>query len=184
MNDISHTLGSLRSEARDVRAVVSNLDHCTRQLIEPPAIRRPAGLTARLAACRLIAIKESGCRPTLAKQHFAADRDLAHLIELKAAVTPAMTRVAVWASELAAVTVADVAPSLLPASALAQLRAASGQDYAFFGGSVVRVPTHTPVASGGFVSEGSVIPVGALIIHDLARRGPVDFGRRRVRTLL
>jgi hypothetical protein len=64
MNDISHTLGLLRSEAHDVRAVVSNLDHRTRQLIEPPAIRRPAGLTARLAACHLIAIKESGCRPT------------------------------------------------------------------------------------------------------------------------
>lgn len=100
----------------------------------------------------------------MAKQHFAADRDLTHLIELKAAVTPAMTTVAGWASELSAVSVADVAPSLLPASALAQLRAASGQDYAFVGGSVVRVPTHTPVASGGFVSEGSVIPVGALII--------------------
>lgn len=100
----------------------------------------------------------------MAKQHFAADRDLTHLIELKAAVTPAMTTVAGWASELSAVSVADVAPSLLLASALAQLRAASGQDYAFVGGSVVRVPTHTPVASGGFVSEGSVIPVGALII--------------------
>lgn len=49
------------------------------------------------------------------KQHFAADRDLSHLIELKGAVSPAMTGVAGWASELAATVVVDVATNLLPA---------------------------------------------------------------------
>jgi hypothetical protein len=86
---------------------------------------------ARYAACTLIALKAKRSREAIATQHFAADRDLARLIELKAAVTPAMTGVAGWASELAAVVVVDIATNLLPASALAQLRAASGQDYAF-----------------------------------------------------
>lgn len=90
--------------------------------------------------------------------------DLAHLIELKAAVTPAMTTATGWAAELAAVVVVDIATNLLPASTLAQLRAASGQDYAFIDGAVARVPVHTPTPSGGFVAEGGVIPVGALII--------------------
>jgi hypothetical protein len=55
----------------------------------------------------------------------------------------------------------------LPASALAQLRAASGQDYAFIDGAVARVPVHTPTPSRGFVAEGGAIPVGALIIAAL-----------------
>jgi hypothetical protein len=50
-------------------------------------------LVARYAACKLIAHKEKRTPEAIAKQHFAADRDLAHLIELKAAVTPAMTTV-------------------------------------------------------------------------------------------
>ena len=58
----------------------------------------------------------------------------------------------------------DVATSLLPASVLAQLRAASGQDYAFIDGAVARVPVHTPVPSGGFFPEARAIPVSALII--------------------
>jgi HK97 family phage major capsid protein len=82
-------------------------------------------------------------------------------------VTPAQTTVATWAAELAAVVVVDIVTNLLPASALAQLRAASGQDYAFIDGAVARVPVHTPTPSGGFVAEGGAIPVGALIIAAL-----------------
>ena len=73
MNDLSFdTVGLFRRELRDVRAVVANIDHRTR---------------------KLIAHKEKRTPEAIAKQHFAADRDLAHLIELKAAVTPAMTTV-------------------------------------------------------------------------------------------
>jgi hypothetical protein len=94
MNDLSFdTVGLFRRELRDVRAVGANIDHRTRKLIEPVAIHRPAGLVARYAACKLIAHKEKRTPEAIAKQHFAADRDLAHLIELKAAVTPAMTTV-------------------------------------------------------------------------------------------
>ena len=110
-----HDIGLFRRELRDVRAVVANIDHRTRKLIEPVAIHRPAGLVARYAACKLIAIKEKRSADDVAKQHFAADRDLSHLIELKGAVSPAMTGVAGWASELAATVVVDVATNLLPA---------------------------------------------------------------------
>jgi hypothetical protein len=81
-------------------------------------------------------------------------------------VAPAQTTVTGWAPELAAVTVADIADNLLPQSALAQLRSL-GLAYGFVGGSIVRTPVHTPTPSGGFVAEGGVIPVGALIIAAL-----------------
>jgi hypothetical protein len=126
-----------------------------------------ARLAARLAACHLIAHKEKRRPADVCRQHFADDRDLVNLIELKGAVTPAQTTVATWAAELAAVVVVDIVTNLLPASALAQLRAASGQDYAFIDGAVARVPVHTPTPSGGFVAEGGAIPVGALIIAAL-----------------
>jgi hypothetical protein len=167
LESITASFGLVRREFRDVHAVVSRLDHQVRRLVEPVAIHRPAGLVARHAACKLIALKEKRWAEAIAKQHFADDRDLAHLIELKAAVTSAMTTVSGWATELAAVVVVDIATNLLPASALAQLRAASGQDYAFIDGAVARVPVHTPTPSGGFVAESGVIPVGALIIAAL-----------------
>ena len=48
MNDLSFdTVGLFRRELRAVRAVVANIDHRTRKLIEPVAIHRPAGLVAR-----------------------------------------------------------------------------------------------------------------------------------------
>ena len=52
--------------------------------------------------------------------------------------------------------VQDVADNLLPQSALAQLRAVSGQAYGFIAGAVAGVPVHTPAASGGFVAEALV----------------------------
>jgi hypothetical protein len=167
LENLTANFGLLKREFRDVHAVVSRLDTQVRRLVEPVAIHRPAGLVARYAACTLIALKAKRSPEAIATQHFAADRDLARLIELKAAVTPAMTGVAGWASELAAVVVVDIATNLLPASALAQLRAASGQDYAFIDGAVARVPVHTPTPSRGFVAEGGAIPVGALIIAAL-----------------
>jgi hypothetical protein len=130
------------------------------------ALPRPGGLVARLAACHLIAHREKRQPEDVAKQYFGGDRDLAHLVELRGAVTPAMTGVAGWAAELAATVVQDVADNLLPASVLAQLRS-YGLAYAFIDGAVARVPVHTPTPSGGFVAEGGAIPVGALIIAAL-----------------
>jgi hypothetical protein len=61
----------------------------------------------------------------VARQRFADDRDLAHLIEIKTAVAPEQSTVATCAGELAATVVQDVADNLLPESALAQSRAVS-----------------------------------------------------------
>jgi len=166
-----------RRIGKDVRSAISSLDYKITRLIEPRAVPRPAGLVARYATCKLIAIKEKRSAEAIAKQHFADDRDVARLIELKAAVTPAMTSVATWAQELAATVVVDIATNLLPASALTQLRAASGQPYAFIDGAVARVPIHSPTPSGGFVAEGGAIPVGALIISGQTlkpKKGGVD----------
>jgi hypothetical protein len=69
-----------------------------------PSLAHARGLAvARLAACHLIAHKEKRRPAGVCRQHFAVDRDLANLIELKGAVTPAQTTVATWAAELAAV---------------------------------------------------------------------------------
>ena len=164
MNDYSD-IGLLKRSFRDVHAVVSRLDTQMRRLIEPAAIDRPGGLVARAAACHLLAKWERRGAEDVARQHFARDNDLHHLI--RAASGPAMTGVAGWAAELAAVTVADIATNLLPQSVLTQLRAASGQPYTFVEGSVVKVPIHSPIASGSFVAEGDPIKVGALILTAL-----------------
>jgi hypothetical protein len=54
MNDFSPDIGLLRREFKDVRALVRNIDHRTRRLVEPSAVHRPAGLAARRAAINLI----------------------------------------------------------------------------------------------------------------------------------
>ena len=78
MNEITqHDIGLFRRELRDVRAVVANIDHRTRKLIEPVSVHRPAGVVARYAACKLIAIKEKRTPEAVAKQHFGRDTELA-----------------------------------------------------------------------------------------------------------
>jgi hypothetical protein len=103
LENIIASFGLVRREFKDVHAVVSRLDIQVRRLAQPRARPRPGGLVARLAACHLIAHKEKRRPAGVCRQHFAVDRDLANLIELKGAVTPAQTTVATWAAELAAV---------------------------------------------------------------------------------
>jgi hypothetical protein len=166
MNDLSSDIGLLKRQFRDVHAVVSRLDTQTRKLFEPVAAPRPAGLTARFAACCLIAKLERRTAADVAKQSFADDRDLQHLIELRAASGPATTTQATWAAELIGVTVADIAQNLLPTSTFAQLRS-MGMQYTFAGGPPVRVPFHNPSASGGFTVEGGPIPAAAMLLSSL-----------------
>jgi hypothetical protein len=80
--NLTASFGLVRREFRDVHAVVSRLDTQVRRLVEPQARPRPGGLVARFAACQLIAQSEKRRPADVAKQHFADDRDLAHLIEL------------------------------------------------------------------------------------------------------
>jgi hypothetical protein len=166
MNDLTHEFGLLKRQLRDVAAVVNTVDHRTRKLTEPSAAPRPAGLVARFAACCLIAKLERRQPADVAKQSFADDRDLQHLIELRAATGPATTTQATFAAELIGVTVADIAQNLLPTSTFAQLRSV-GLQYTFAGGPPVRVPHHTPSASGGFTVEGGPIPAAAMLLSSL-----------------
>lgn len=167
MNDISHTLGLMRSELRDVRSVAANIDHRTRKQFEPQTIHRAGGLMARFAAVELMARAQKRKAADVAQQLFRDDIDLAHLIEIRGAVGPALSSQAGWASELAAVVVQDVADNMMPQSALAQLRAV-GLSYGFINGAVARVPTHQPTPSGAFVLEGNSIPLGALLLGSFA----------------
>jgi Phage capsid family len=166
VENLTADFGLMKREFRDARSVLSRLGHQTRKLFEPRLRARPGGLTARFAVCELFARTERRKPADVARQHFADDRDLARLIELKGAVAPAQTTVAGWAAELAAVVVQDIADNLLPASVLTQLRA-QGLAYGFIDGAVARVPVHTPTPSGGFVLEAGAIPVGALILTAL-----------------
>jgi hypothetical protein len=99
LENITASFGLVRRELKDVHAVVSRLDTQVRRLAQPRARPRPGGLVAHLAACHLIAHKEKRRPAGVCRQHFADDRDLANLIELKGAVTPAQTTVATWAAE-------------------------------------------------------------------------------------
>jgi hypothetical protein len=107
LENLTASLGLVRREFLDVHAIASCLDHQV-----PRAMPRPGGLVARFAACKLIAHREKRQPVDVCRQHFAADRDLAHLIELKAAVTPGQTTVATWAAELAAVVWCRTSPTI------------------------------------------------------------------------
>ena len=166
IENLSASFGQVRREVKDTHALVARLDTQMRSFAEPSALPRPAGLTARFAACCLIAKLERRQPADVAKQSFSDDRDLQHLIELRAASGPATTTQATWAAELIGITVADIAQNLLPTSTLAQLRGV-GLQYTFAGGPPVRVPYHSPSASGGFTVEGGPIPAAAMLLSSL-----------------
>jgi hypothetical protein len=65
MNDITHTLGLLRSEVRDARALMSNLDIQVRRLFEPrrrDAATRWPGRQARRVPIDRAQGKTPACR--------------------------------------------------------------------------------------------------------------------------
>jgi HK97 family phage prohead protease len=79
---------------------------------------------------------------------------------LKAASAPAMTTVAGWAAELVQQIVADLMPTLLPASVYPSL-SAMGLKLTFGRNGRIIIPTRslTPSVAGSFVGEGAPIPV-------------------------
>lgn len=167
MNDISHTVGLMARQLRDVQSGVSTVNHQIRRLTEAPAYSRPAGIVARLAACAVLGRVEKRSLDDIVRLHFGDDRELAQVV--KAAVDPAQTGVAGWASEIVGVIVADVAERLLPESVFAQLRA-RGVEYNFLEGGLVRAPTHAAAPSGAFVSEGSPIPAAQFVLGSITLR--------------
>jgi hypothetical protein len=159
MNDLTHTIGLMRSELRDVRSVVNRVDHKTARLAAANSTAvRDGCLTARMAACALISRVTKRSAAAVAAQTWPYDH------ELKAATGPARTDTAGWSAELIGVMVADIADRMLPESVFSQLRA-MGLQYTFTGNSVTRVPSVQPVPSGNFIAEGAPIGVGALLIN-------------------
>ena len=84
-----------------------------------------------------------------------------------------MTGVVGWAAELTESVIADVAGTLLGPSVFGQLREMSAASYSLVDGAAVKTIAHSSVASGGFVSEGEPIQVGALLI------GPVNLPAKK-----
>jgi hypothetical protein len=168
MNDISSTIGLMRREFRDTHAVVSRVDHQLRRLIDGRAsIDRPGGLTARAAVCALFSHTQRRGADDIAREHFRADRDLDRLLTQRATTSPASTSAVGWAAELISTVTADIADTLLPASAFVQLRAL-GIEYMLNGSALIRVPTWSPTATGAFVAEAAPIPVAAFVFGQIA----------------
>lgn len=164
MNDITHTLGLLRSEVRDARAIASNLDYKFTRLVEGAGGNggpRDGSLVIRAIACRLLSHIRHQAAAEVAGSFWPRD------LKLRSAVAPAMTTVAGWAAELVGSMVADIADRLLPPSVFSQLRA-KGLAYEFTdGGGIPKVPFVSPIASGSFVGEGQPIPARQLLIGTL-----------------
>jgi hypothetical protein len=118
-DNLHHSAGLLRREVRLTRngELHRYIDYRVLKPVAPPPALRPAGIIARLATCAILSRTEKRPLNAVARQHFAADRDLAALIEPRTVTDAAMTSVAGWASELVGVAVQDIAANLLPASA-------------------------------------------------------------------
>lgn len=160
MNDISSELGSLKRQVRDVQSVAGNVQHMLRQLTGGRAsIDRPGGLVARAAVCAALGHTQNRNADDIARQHFATDRDLDRLLTLKAAVNPANSTIATWAAELIQMVTTDISDRLIPQSTFARLRELGTAHT--LGKGLIKVPTWSPVATGGFVAEGSAIPVSS-----------------------
>jgi hypothetical protein len=94
-------------------ASFATLTPCCRASITRPAncssLTHTHALAVRFATVELPSRTEKRPTAAVARQHFADDRELAHLVEFKSAMAPAQTGVAGWAAELAAIVVQDVA---------------------------------------------------------------------------
>jgi hypothetical protein len=119
-DDLTVIAKDTRRVAKDTRAAVSNLDSKLDRLdrfIDGGNARRDGSLVTRLAACHLVAKAERSTAVAVAARNWPHD------IELRAAVAPAQTGVAGWASELVGSMVDDVSSSVLGPSVFGQLRA-------------------------------------------------------------
>jgi len=85
---------------------------------------------------------------------------VAEALILRTATVPATTTLAGWAAELVNTSVQDFMDSLMPMSVYPKL-AALGQRFTFGRNGVLSIPSRaaTPTVAGGFVAEGSAIPV-------------------------
>ncbi|MBR0823750.1 phage major capsid protein [Bradyrhizobium liaoningense] len=149
----------LKRAISDVQSKISRLDH----RLQHAASGAPGddrSLITRIAACLLLGRSQKRSAGALAAQLWPHD------LELKAAVSPAMTSVSGWAGELVGSLVQDLASRMLPSSCFSQLRT-TGLSYDLTEGGVVKVPSHLSAPSGSFVGEGQPIPVASLLISSL-----------------
>ena len=169
MNDITSEIGLLKRQVRDVQSVTGNVQYLMRKLVDGRAsvTDRPGGLVTRAALCSALGHLQGRDADDVARECFAADRDL--LLTLRAAVSPANSTTATWAAELVSTITQDVADRLIPQSVFVRL-AEQGLSYPLVGNSVIKVPVWSPSATGAFVVEAGAIPVNQLVITALNLR--------------
>lgn len=100
------------------------------------------------------------------REHYGSRSDweptlkVAEALVLRTATVPATTTLAGWAAELVNTSVQDFMDSLMPMSVYPKL-AALGQRFTFGRNGILSIPSRasTPTVAGGFVAEGSAIPV-------------------------
>jgi hypothetical protein len=165
MNTITpDTVGLLRREFRDVHAIVSNIDRRSRQ--PSHAGSSPRAILVRVACCHALAARHKSVAARIAAEVFGNDRAVLDGLAVpgaitKAAIAPAQTTVAGWASELAGGIAVGPFATLAPSSIYAQLSARAAAlriNLAGVGGA--KVPSRSPpgTAPNPFVGEGQPIP--------------------------
>ncbi|MGY3122751.1 hypothetical protein ACVWXQ_006688 [Bradyrhizobium sp. S3.14.4] len=136
----------------------------------------PRDVLVRSVMCKVLATLHKSSPQAVADQLFPYQRDIAQAIRtpgsvLKAAVAPAQTTVAGWASELVTAGVLGTLQIVAPASAYAQLTALPSTIRADLAGwGSIKVPTRSPspTLAPPFVGEGQPIPVRQAAIANAA----------------
>lgn len=116
-------------------------------------------LFAKMATAAVLAHAEKKSMVEVVSKHFSNDRELDAVV--KAAVAPALTTTAGWASELVQVGYADFLDALRPNSFFAQL-AGQGTSLNFGNHQTLNLPSAGGAVgdlAGSFVGEGNLIPV-------------------------
>jgi hypothetical protein len=125
-----------------------------------PLLDLPSGnLFTRLLTAKTLATLKRCKMQDVAEAMWPNDKSLQAAILLRATSAPAMTTVAGWAAELAQKVVADAAEALAAATSAVEVMQA-GLVVGWDGYGAITVPALAASAgNGGFVAEGSPIPV-------------------------
>jgi hypothetical protein len=119
----------------------------------------PGNLFTRLLTAKTIATLKRCKMLDVTQVMWPNDKTLQAVILIKAASAPAITSVAGWAAELAQKVVADAVEALSAATSAVEVMQA-GLVVGWDGYGAISVPAlSASAANGGFVSEGSPIPV-------------------------
>jgi hypothetical protein len=170
MNDLSHQIGLMQREFRDVHGIMSRFDASlavARRASSPP----PQALLAKVLTCHVLGRKGGGAARAVAEV-YGNDAGVLRALARpgligKSATAPAMTTVSGWAAELASPGNLATLQILAPNSVYRQLSQRPGAIRVDLSGrGSVRVPTRAPapLLAAPFVGEGQAIAVRQMAV--------------------